>query len=113
MFGSVMGYPDTASVANIPEYFKDGEERFELCCLAEEKFYNQYFEKDKEEDGYLRYIHDFGFDNWNEENMSRMISHLQEKGFLVTMKLEGRTSVDVYHAVLLFEKRDKDFSIIS
>lgn len=106
MFGSVMGFPDTASIKNMPEDLKDSEERFNLYLLAEREFYNQYFKNNKSESGYLRYIHDFAFDEWNRENIYRMVDALKEEGIVVNLELEGENDQGVYHTVLLFEKRD-------
>jgi hypothetical protein len=105
MYGSVIGYPNTASVANIPEGFKDSEDRFRLNCFAEEQFFEQYFDSITDKSCYLRYIHDFVFDGWYERNLTGMVERLKERGIPVKLVLEGVTSVGVYHAVLLFKDR--------
>jgi hypothetical protein len=107
MYGSVIGYPYTASVGNIPEDFKDSENRFWLSCFAEEQFFEQYFDNIRQKNGYLRYIHDFEFDDWYERNMSRMLERLKERGIPVKLVLEGESSIGIYHAILLFEDRFK------
>lgn len=107
MYGGVIGYPDTASVANIPDEFKDGEDRLRLSCFAEEQFFEQYFDSIKDKSGYLRYVNDFAFDDWYERNLISMVERLKERGIPVRLVLEGESSIGVYHAVLLFEDRFK------
>ena len=106
MFGCVIGYPNTASVSNIPEGFKDSEERFKLQCFAEREFGKQYLSSTKNIEGYVRYVHDFEFDNWYERNIERLVEELNSDVMDVSLVLEGDSSIGVYHAVLLFKRGD-------
>jgi hypothetical protein len=104
MFGSVMGYPNTSSVSNIPEGFRESEKRFIIYLLAFKEFYAQYFESCIDDTAFLLYLHDFSFDSWNRDNVHRLIECLNREGVPVSLELEGNSREGVYHTLLLFER---------
>jgi hypothetical protein len=106
MFNSVTGYPNTASVSEAPEVFKDSEERYNLIFSSEIQFYKQYLFKNKRESRYTRYVNDFIFDSWYREHVHRLVDNLQEESVAVSLELGENDSIGVYHAVMLFERVD-------
>lgn len=106
MFNSVTGYPSTASIPEVPEVFKNSEERYNLVLSSEIEFYNRYLVGSKWEERYLRHVHDFMFDSWYMENIHRLVDDLQREGVPVSLELEDNDSIGIYHAVMLFEKID-------
>ncbi len=106
MFNSVTGYPDTASIPEVPEFFKYSEERYNLILSSEIQFYKQYLLGNKRESRYIRYVHDFSFDSWYLENIDRLVYDLQRVGIPVSQELSDGHSIGIYHSVLLFERID-------
>lgn len=107
MFGAVMGCPDTASVTNVPEFFEDRAERFNIYFTSFKQFYRDYFSNYSSQNAFLVYLHDFSFDSWNRENIEGLVKSLNEHGVCVTQELEGEIDIDgeeIYHTVLLFER---------
>ncbi len=106
MFNSVTGYPNTASILEVPEVFKNSEERYNLIFSSEIQFYKQYLLGNKRESRYTRHVHDFSFDSWYWDNIYRLVDDLQEEGVPVSLELGDRDSIGIYHAVMLFERVD-------
>jgi hypothetical protein len=106
MFNSVTGYPDTASVSEAPEVFKNSEERYNLIFSSEIQFYKKYLIGNKRESRYTRHVHDFSFDSWYWDNIHRLVDDLQEEGVPVSLELGDRDSIGIYHGVMLFERLD-------
>jgi hypothetical protein len=117
MFGAIMGYPDTASVRNVPDSFNSNEERFIIYLSSFREFYHEYFDEDSSKKPFLVYIHDFSFDNWSKDNwvegkegfrnIDKLVETLNDKGVCVTKSLEGDIMIDdkkIFHTVLLFER---------
>jgi hypothetical protein len=106
MFNSVTGYPSTASIPEVPEVFKNSEERYSLVLSSEIEFYNRYLVGNNTESRYTRHVHDFMFDSWYIENIHRLVDDLQREGVPVSLELGENDSIGVYHAVMLFERID-------
>jgi hypothetical protein len=106
MFNSVTGYPDTASVSEVPEVFKNSEERYNLIFSSEIQFYKHYLLDNIRESRYTRHVYDFSFDSWYFKNIHRLVDDLQEVGVPVSLELGDKDSTGIYHGVMLFERID-------
>jgi hypothetical protein len=104
MFNSVTGYPNTASIPEVPGVFKYSEERYNLIFSSEIEFYKQYLFKNKRESRYTRHVNDFIFDSWYREHVHRLVDDLQEEGIPVSLELGENDSIGIYHGVMLFER---------
>jgi len=102
MFADTLGAPPFNSIINIPKEIRDSDLRFNLLLMAESSFYNL------REESYLRYIHDFDFDNWYCRNIDKYISDLNSMGIPASILIDGdRSGWERYEAILLFKKKDK------
>ena len=102
MFADTLGAPPFNSIVNIPKEIRDSDLRFNLLLMAESSFYNL------REESYLRYIHDFDFDNWYCRNIDKYISDLNSMGIPASILIDGdRSGWEHYEAILLFKKKDK------
>ena len=102
MFADTLGAPPFNSIVNIPKEIRDSDLRFNLLLMAESSFYNL------REESYLRYIHDFDFDNWYCRNIDKYISDLNSMGIPASILIDGdRSGWERYEAILLFKKEDK------
>ena len=102
MFADTLGAPPFNSIINIPKEVRDSDLRFNLLLMAESSFYNL------REESYLRYIHDFDFDNWYCRNIDKYISDLNSMGIPASILIDGdRSGWERYEAILLFKKKDK------
>ena len=102
MFADTLGAPPFNSIVNIPKEIRDSDLRFNLLLMAESSFYNL------REESYLRYIHDFDFDNWYCRNIDKYISDLNSMGIPASILIDGdRSGWERYEAILLYKKKDK------
>ena len=83
MFADTLGAPPFNSIVNIPKEIRDSDLRFNLLLMAESSFYNL------REESYLRYIHDFDFDNWYCRNIDKYISDLNSMGIPASILIDG------------------------
>ena len=102
MFADTLGAPPFNSIVNIPKEIRDSDLRFNLLLMAESSFYNL------REESYLRYIHDFDFDNWYCKQIDEYINKLNSMGIPASILIDGdRSGWERYEAILLFKKEDK------
>ncbi len=102
MFADTLGAPPFNSIINIPKEVRDSDLRSNLLLEAESSFYNL------RKESYLRYIHDFDFDNWYCRNIDKYISDLNSMGIPASILIDGdRSGWERYEAILLFKKEDK------
>jgi len=102
MFADTLGAPPFNSIVNIPKEIRDSDLRFNLLLMAESSFYNL------REESYLRYIHDFDFDNWYCKHIDEYINKLNSMGIPASILIDGdRSGWERYEAILLFKKEDK------
>ena len=102
MFADTLGAPPFNSIVNIPKEIRDSDLRFNLLLMAESSFYNL------REESYLRYIHDFDFDNWYCKHIDEYINKLNSMGIPASILIDGdRSGWERYEAILLFKKKDK------
>ena len=102
MFADTLGAPPFNSIINIPKEVRDSDLRFNLLLMAESSFYNL------REESYLRYIHDFDFDNWYCKHIDEYINKLNSMGIPASILIDGdRSGWERYEAILLFKKNNK------
>ena len=101
MFVDILGAPPYYSILNIPEQLRNSNVRDDLLLRAESSFYSL------RKESYLRYIHDFDFDNWYYRNIDKYISDLNSMGIPASILIDGdRSGWESYEAILLFKKGD-------
>ena len=101
MFVDTLGAPPYYLILNIPEEIRNSKLRSNLLLEAESFFYNL------RKESYLRYIHDFGCDNWYCKHIDEYINKLNSMGIPASILIDGdRSGWERYEAILLFKKED-------
>ena len=101
MFVDTLGAPPFYSIVNIPEQLRNSNVRDDLLLRAESSFYNS------RKESYLRYVHDFDFDDWYCKHIDEYINKLRSMGIDVSILIDGdRSGWERYEAILLFKKED-------